>query len=85
MGGPLLWALLNGIITGGVLVGVVLVRRQRREANEQFRLLEDVRRHLDDRETLEARVAALEERLDFAERMLTAQSDNPRLPPSRDV
>jgi hypothetical protein len=80
----LLWALLNGIITGGVLVGIVLVRRQRREAAEQLRLLGEVRRHLDDRENLETRVAALEERLDFAERMLTMQRENLPLPPSRD-
>jgi hypothetical protein len=39
MGGTVLWALLNGIITGGVWAGIVLLRRQRREFREQFQLL----------------------------------------------
>ena len=86
MGGTVLWALLNGLITGGVWVGIVLLRRQRREFQEQLELLSDLRQHLDEREHMEARITALEERLDFTERLLTSQRENVRLepPPARE-
>lgn len=78
----LIWALLNGVITGGVWVGIVMLRRQRRLAREQMDVLEDVRRHLDSQEQLKERMAALEERLDFTERLLIEEREARRLPPA---
>ncbi len=80
----LLWALLNGVITGGVWVGIVMLKRQRRLAREQMEVLEDVRRHLDSQEQLQERLAQLEERLDFTERLLIEEREGRegrRLPP----
>ncbi len=77
----LVWALLNGVITGGVWVGIVMLKRQRRLAREQMDVLEDVRRHLDSQELLQERMAALEERLDFTERLLIEEREARRLPP----
>lgn len=77
----IIWALLNGVITGGVWVGIVMLNRQRRLAREQMDILEDVRRHLDSQEQLQERLAALEERLDFAERMLLEERQRRGLPP----
>lgn len=78
----LIWALLNGVITGGVWVGIVMLRRQRRLAREQMDVLEDVRRQLDSQEQLKERMAALEERLDFTERLLIEEREARRLPPA---
>lgn len=80
----LLWALLNGVITGGVWVGIVMLKRQRRLAREQMEVLEDVRRHLDSQEQLQERLAQVEERLDFTERLLIEEREGRegrRLPP----
>jgi uncharacterized membrane-anchored protein YhcB (DUF1043 family) len=86
MSGTVIWALLNGLITGGIWVGIVLLRRQRRQVQEQCDLLAELRQHLDDRENLAARLVALEERLDLAERLLASQRERPRLegPPPDD-
>lgn len=73
--------LLTGIITGGVWVGIVLLRRQYRLTEQQPALLDDIQRRLDELENAEKRLAELEERLDFAERLLTRQQDPARLPP----
>lgn len=73
--------LLTGIITGGVWVAIVLLRRQYRLTEQQPALLDDIQKRLDELENAEKRLAELEERLDFAERLLTRQQDPGRLPP----
>ena len=69
MGQIVLWALLTGGITGAVWVGIVMFGRQRR-IDAGRRDLDDVNARLDDLDGAERRVAELEERLDFAERLL---------------
>ena len=69
MGQIVLWALLTGGITGAVWVGIVMFGRQRR-IDAARRDLDDVNARLDDLDGAERRVAELEERLDFAERLL---------------
>jgi 3-methyladenine DNA glycosylase/8-oxoguanine DNA glycosylase len=81
MTGTILWALINGIITGGVWVGIVMLRRQQRRSREEVELLEDLRHHLDDQEAVERRLAELEQRLEFTERMLGRDRAPERLPP----
>ncbi len=76
-----LWALLTGMITGGVWVGIVLVRHQRRLARLQPEVLEDLQRRVDELESVRGRLAEVEERLDFAERLLSQDRDAQRLPP----
>jgi len=65
-----LWALLTGGITGGAWVGIVLLRRQRRLTEEQWRLLEATRAQLDVMAETQARLSDAESRLDDAERAL---------------
>ena len=69
MGQIVLWALLTGGITGAVWVAIVMFGRQRR-IDAGRRDLDDVNARLDDLDGAERRVAELEERLDFAERLL---------------
>ena len=66
----ILWALLTGGITGAVWVGIVMIQRQRR-IDRGRRDLDEMDARLDQLEGSERRVAELEERLDFAERLLT--------------
>ncbi len=84
-GGTVLWALINGIISGATLVGVVLLRRQHRLAARQSRVLEEVEGRLDQIDVVEKRLAEVEGRLEFAERLLAAQPDaaRPGLPPTQ--
>ena len=69
MGQIVLWALLTGGITGAVWAAIVMFGRQRR-IDAGRRDLDDVNARLDDLDGAERRVAELEERLDFAERLL---------------
>ena len=69
MGQLVLWALLTGGIIGAVWVAIVMFGRQRR-IDAGRRDLDDVNARLDDLDGAERRVAELEERLDFAERLL---------------
>jgi hypothetical protein len=81
---PILWALLTGIVTGGVWLGIVLAGRQRRLSRQDPVLLEDMRERLLRLEDVEKRLAEVEERLDFAERLLARQREAERLPPPTD-
>jgi hypothetical protein len=82
-GGTVLWALVNGFITGGALVGIVLLRRQYRLVARQPRLLEDVAQRLEQLDAMETRLAEVEGRLEFAERMLADRDPSrPQLPPA---
>lgn len=69
-----LWALFTGGITGAVWVAIVMYQRQHRIDAERAGIdeLEDRMHHL---EGADQRVAELEERLDFAERLLAAHRD----------
>ncbi len=78
-----LWALLTGMVTGGAWVGIVLMRHQRRLARLEPPPLDDVYRRLDELESAGQRLVEVEERLDFAERLL-AQERSARLAPSAD-
>jgi hypothetical protein len=71
-----LWALANGVITGGVWVGIVL---QRRQWEQQPLLHQELRNRLDGLQDLERRLADVEERLQFPERMLAKERDERRL------
>jgi type II secretory pathway component PulJ len=73
--------LLTGIVTGGVWAGIVLISRQRRLIETQPALLDDIQRRLDDLDNMDRRLADLEERLEFTERLLSKQQDPTRLPP----
>ncbi len=77
MGQIVIWALLTGGITGGAWVGIVLLRRQRRLTEEQWRLLDTTRAHLEAMTGTQARLGEAEARLDEAERALLE-------PPRRD-
>ena len=76
------WALLTGLITGGSWVAIVLRRQQRRLSEQQQALIEDTNRRLAELDQTYQRLAEVEERLDFAERLLSAgRVQPPGLPP----
>ena len=70
MGTIVLWALLTGIVTGGVWAAIVLRGRQQRLGEQQKDMRRELERRLDELEGVETRLAELEERVDFAERLL---------------
>ena len=72
-----LWALLTGGVTGAVWVAIVMFGRQKRIESER-RGLDEVNERLDDLDAAEQRVAELEERLDFAERLLAQKRSEPQ-------
>jgi predicted nuclease with TOPRIM domain len=82
--GAIVWALLTGTISGGVWVGIVLLRRIRQISERQPAQLEDMQRRLDELEHVDQRLAEVEARLEFAERLLSRQRDAERLPPAGD-
>ena len=77
----ILWALATGFISGGAWVAIVLMRRQHRLFDDQAELQEHVHRRLDTLTDVEARLAEVEERLEFAERVLAEGRDPARLHP----
>ena len=64
-----LWALANGVIIGAVWIGIVMYERQKR-INARRESADELAARIDALEASEARVAELEERLDFTERLL---------------
>lgn len=65
------WALLTGMVTGGTWVAIVLRRQQRLLSERQQALMEDTNRRLAELDDAYRRLAEVEERLDFAERLLS--------------
>ncbi len=80
MEGTIWWALATGFITGGVWVGILLLRRERRGAQPRAQI-EDMQRRLDELDDVGTRLADIEERLDFTERLLAEERAAGRLPP----
>ena len=76
MGQIVIWALATGGITGAVWVAIVMFGRQKR-IDESRRGIDEIDARLDDLEVAERRVAELEERLDFAERLLAQKRSEP--------
>ena len=79
MGYTIIWALLTGLITGGAWVGIVLVQRQRRLTLDQAGLRGELERRLDELEDVNTRLAELEERVEFTERVLAKEREAARL------
>ena len=77
----IIWAFATAAITGGTWVGIVMYRRQQALAEDQQALMDDVARRSRALDDAEKRFAEIEERLDFAERMLAKQREPERLPP----
>lgn len=83
MGAVVMWALATGAITGGIWVGTILVSHLRKLAKEQLFLLAQLEDRLERLDVIEKRLAEVEGRLEFAERMLAAAppEDRRTLPP----
>jgi hypothetical protein len=81
-----LWALSTGFVTGAVWVGIVLLRRRAGALDDAT--LDRARARLDRLDRLEdvrGRVSRAEERVDYAERVLTERTpaaDRPNAPRS---
>jgi hypothetical protein len=72
-------------ITGAVVVMVRrLAPRTHLDARDRDQLLDDVHGRLDEMDQLRQRVTELEERLDFAERVIARQRETPKLGPPQD-
>lgn len=76
----IIWALLTGLITGGVWIGIVLLRHQHELDRYDPDELLEMERRLAELERAAKRIPQLEDRLDFAERLLAMQRDADRLP-----
>lgn len=72
MGAVVAWALATGAITGAIWVGTLLVSHLRKQAVQQPILLAQLEDRLQRLETVEKRLAEVEGRLEFAERLLAA-------------
>jgi predicted nuclease with TOPRIM domain len=79
----IIWALLTGAVTGGVGVAIVLLQRRFRLSSRQSNLIEETERRLDELSDVGTRVTEMEDRLDFAERMLARQREESRLSPPK--
>ena len=77
----IVWALLTGLITGGAWVGIVLIRHRRQLARLEPELLDDLRRRVAGLEGVASRLGEVEERLDFAERLLRQRDEARRVSP----
>lgn len=74
-----LWALFTGGITGAVWVAIVMFQRQHRiDAGRAD--VDALERRMEHLEGADQRVAELEERLDFAERLLAAHREQTSAP-----
>jgi uncharacterized membrane-anchored protein YhcB (DUF1043 family) len=82
--GTYAWALMNGLIIGAVWIGIVLWNRQKRSDRHQARLEDEIARRQEELDAVNQRIAILEERLDFSERLMKparqpdAQLNTPR-------
>jgi hypothetical protein len=78
------WVLMNGLIVAATWGGIVLWNRQKRAERQQERLEDEITNRQEALDRVNQRVAQLEERLDFSERLLKtarqpdAQSNTPR-------
>jgi len=78
------WALMNGLIVVATWGGIVLWNRQKRAERQQERLEDEITSRQEALDQVNQRVAQLEARLDFSERLLKterqpdAQPNTPR-------
>ena len=75
-----------GAIITFVTAGIVTIRRlgpRSADSIERDHVLEDVQARLGELDQLKRQVGELEERVDFAERLLAKQREAPRLGPSQ--
>lgn len=76
---PIIWALLTGLVSGGVWIGIVVLHHQRELATYHPEILEAMQARLVELEAVADRLADVEERLDFAERLLAKSRNDERL------
>ena len=75
----IIWALLTGLISGGAWIGIVVLRHQRELDRYDDDDMLGMERRLAELEQVATRVAELEERVEFTERMLAAARAPARL------
>ncbi len=74
----IIWALLTGLISGGVWIGIVVLKHQRELDRYDYDDMLAMEQRLAELEHVATRVSELEERIEFTERMLTAARDPAR-------
>lgn len=80
----IIWALLTGVISGGIWIGIVVLRQQHELDRYDPTELAEMERRLAELDQAAARIPELEERVEFAERMLASSRDRD-LSPERGV
>lgn len=65
----IVWAMLTGLVTGGVWVAIVLRSHHQRLLQLQDDLLQQMESRLERLENVDQRLGEFEERLDFTERV----------------
>jgi uncharacterized protein YlxW (UPF0749 family) len=88
------WAIGVGVIVASVFAGIgIMVRllppkmrhpRSQEQSQDQQERLDDIEKRLGELDSLQARFAELEERVDFTERLLAKRREADRLPPPSD-
>jgi hypothetical protein len=82
------WAMGVGVIIVAVFGGIGLLIRtlpahvHKKKADASAALSEELRQRLDELDEMRTRLAEVEERLDFAERLLASHRATDRLPPT---
>jgi hypothetical protein len=86
--GEIFWPTLSiGVIISFVVVGIAALRllprgsRSRQLTSEERQMLEGLQTRLGELDELKQRIGELEDRADFAERLLAKQREGPRLSP----
>lgn len=67
------WAMLTGMVTGGVWVAIVLKSHHAKLAQYHPELLDRIEERLEQLEGVNDRLAEMEERLDFTERVQSGE------------
>ena len=81
MGPAIIWAFLTGMITAGAWAVIVAAQREKRLADRYAAMLDHVEDQLAEMQDVAARMAAVEDRMEYTERLLVQEREAPRLPP----
>jgi len=81
MGPAIIWAVLTGAICGGAWAVIVAAQREKRLADRYAAMLDHVENQLAEMHDVVTRMTAVEDRMEYTERLLVQERDARTLPP----
>jgi hypothetical protein len=81
MGPAVIWAFLTGLITGGAWMVILAAQRERRLTERFAAMLDGVEDQLADMHDVVHRMTAVEDRMEYTERLLVQEREARTLPP----